>query len=190
MKFGDLPTWLAAIGTICAFVVAFRQIADERAARKSADKQAAGQARRSQAECVSAWHEDNPEAPWDWLVLLNRSNEPVYRAVATLVMIQGTGPQTGEEWTKMDANRGEEVSKGMRVVLAVIPPGRYRVQVRGDWHASMMQAGAEIAFTDRGGRHWVRRALGELQEMSANAIEHYGVTGPIVFEPLAPTPYQ
>lgn len=35
------------------------------------------------------------------------------------------------------------------------------------------QANAEIAFTDRRGRHWLRRAFGQLLETNEAALEHY-----------------
>lgn len=45
---GDVATWFGGLATFGAFIVAFKQIADERNARRQADEQ-------SQALAVSAW---------------------------------------------------------------------------------------------------------------------------------------
>jgi hypothetical protein len=191
LRFGDLPAWVAAIGTVGALAAAFRQIATERALRQRAEREAIDMAERSQAELVSAWYGGHDElteggAGQDWLVLLNRSNEPVYQAVASVVFIQGAAPERGEEYRRL---RGEDERYFLdqQPTLGVIPPGRWRVHVPGGWGGMMRQPGAEIAFSDRGGRHWVRRATGELKRLPTNAFDHYGLHPPFSLGP--PEPY-
>lgn len=102
MQYGDLATWVASIGTVGALSTALYQIRIERDARHRADRESIERVLRSQAQLVSGWYgghvegSDQDQSRWDWLVVLNSSPEPVYQAVATLVFIQGSGPQTGE----------------------------------------------------------------------------------------------
>lgn len=44
--------------------------------------------------------------------------------------------------------------------------------------------GVEIAFTDRRGRHWIRRARGELVKTKSGALRHYGLPEPVSFAAL------
>jgi hypothetical protein len=42
----------------------------------------------------------------------------------------------------------------------------------------MRRPGVEVAFTDRGGVHWLRSAGGELTEIDRPAVEYYDIDGP------------
>jgi hypothetical protein len=46
--------------------------------------------------------------------------------------------------------------------------------------------GVEIAFTDRGGVHWLRAGDGSLREVEAEPVEFYGLHGP--FDWRIPSP--
>jgi hypothetical protein len=51
------------------------------------------------------------------------------------------------------------------------------------------RCGAEVAFTDRAGRHWIRRATGALEELDVSPIEFLergGLGGP--WQWVFPTP--
>jgi hypothetical protein len=182
----DWPAWLAAIGTVGAFFVLIEQVTAERNTRKSAERAARRQAERSQAESVSAWYagevatqgQQLSEVPLTRVALHNASVEPVYEAVVCLVFIQGAAPHTGEDWSRM-----EKGSTGpYRKVLGVIPPGRWSVTFDGGWGAMTARPGAEVAFTDRAGLHWVRRSRGRLEQLSCDAVEHYGIDRPIDYQ--------
>jgi hypothetical protein len=40
----------------------------------------------------------------------------------------------------------------------------------------------EIAFTDGAGAHWIRRSTGRLDEIPANAVDHYGIGRPVDYQ--------
>ncbi len=70
---------------------------------------------------------------------------------------------------------------GHFAVLSTLPPGLWRVRVTAPGGGMMIRPGAELAFTDRAGVHWIRRAGGSLDEISAEGAEHYGLPGPFDF---------
>jgi hypothetical protein len=189
----SIPDWLtaggtavAALGTVGTLIAALRQINREREARQRLERQAEQQERRAQAEHLSAWVALN--APWvasstpasapeqsveeehgpTWIALLNRSQEPVYQAVASLVFVQGAGPRTGKE------ARDEH-----RAALTVIPPGRYYTDVAAFPFAMAARPGVELAFTDHAGVHWVRAANGDLTQIDGAPVDHYELDRPV-----------
>jgi hypothetical protein len=131
---------------------------------------------RAQAERVSVW--SGPSADPQPVALLNHSDEPVYEAVATFVFIDGSGPPRGEEVSPELAAR--------RVRVGVIPPGRWWVCVDGGWNGMYPRLGVEVAFTDRAGAHWVRRADGRLEELPRSAFDYFELPRPL--ELTAPEP--
>lgn len=52
---GDIATWVTAVGTIGAFIVAFKQIHTERHERKKRQNDDAESKKRAHAEQLSAW---------------------------------------------------------------------------------------------------------------------------------------
>ena len=135
--------------------------------RAEALKEAEGRERRQQAERISGWPGQG-SLPTTPLILLNRSDEPVYEVVATLVLIQGGGARRGEDY----------IPSGYRRVISILPPGRWRVNVDGGWAGMSRRPGVEVAFTDRAGITWIRRAAGMLEEVKMPAIDHYGLDRP------------
>jgi hypothetical protein len=69
----------------------------------------------------------------------------------------------------------------------VIPPGRWRVSVDGGWNGMYSRLGLEVAFTDRAGAHWVRRADGRLEQLPRGAFDHFELSRPLDLTP--PEPY-
>jgi hypothetical protein len=53
----------------------------------------------------------------------------------------------------------------------------------GGWGILSGRVGAEIAFTDRAGASWVRRATGALDELPTDAIDHYAISRPLDYKP-------
>ena len=156
-------TVLAAIGTVGAFIAVLVQIKSERDARKRLEREAEQRERRAQAERISAW----PTSTGTKLVTLsNRSEEPVYRAVASVLARE---PEENSSHT----------SPAYRATLALIPPGEHRTVVEGGWGGvSSRRPGVELAFTDRAGVHWVRFADGRLVEISQPPVEYYDLERP------------
>ncbi len=152
---------IAAAGWLTSVLIAVRHVRKDRRMRRDAE-------RRAQAEHVSGWPE--PSADPQPVALLNRSDEPVYDAVATFVFIDGSGPTRGED---IAPSRG-----GWRIRVGVIPPGRWRVRVDGGWNGMYSRLGIEVAFTDCTGAHWVRRADGQLEQLPRSAFEYFAAVPP------------
>jgi hypothetical protein len=195
---GDIPTWFAAIGTVGALIVAFIQIGTER--RLRLDRELKEQARLIAAIAGPALRDEEAQAEADaggpgWIGgvpagfartaidLINGSSEPVYRLVAGVVFVQGTAPRTMEGFFKDGTHRPLIPPTRPLTTASVLPPnGTYRVWVRGFWldaaGAGMGgRSAAEVAFTDRAGKHWVRRATGQLEELREDPIDYFGRLG-------------
>jgi hypothetical protein len=215
VNWGDVPTWVAAVGTVGAFIAAFIQIGTERRRRLAREEQDRLEARRTQARLVSAVlgpiEHPYPEPDLDHpsvadrnaarlnrgrtgVDLLNSSQEPMYLLVVGLVFIQGAGgPRTIKAYLEM---RERGVVHGPRSVTtaSMLAPGRHRVWIRGDLHGSVMggRLAVEVAFTDCDGVHWIRRASGQLEELPEAPLDYfnqYGLYGPYELqtpEPCAP----
>ncbi len=192
VHFGDLPTWLASIGTIAAVFAALWQIRTERKRRIAQESNDRTERHQAQARLVSAWigeikhgaNDSGIDSGQTAIELLNGSSEPIYAVVATLVYIQGAAPRSIESWfeLKRRAEQGHEQVSPPTPILSIIPPGRWRIWIEGSaWGVLSGRIGAEIAFTDRAGAHWVRRAKGNLEELPIPTLEYFekhGMYGP------------
>ncbi len=121
-----------------------------------------------------------------WFVeLINGSAEPVYTLVAGVVYIQGAGPATLERWLELRQN-GYQESIPITTV-SMLPAGDFTVAVLPIRGAGIPggQLAAEVAFTDRSGAHWIRRARGQLEELGQDPISYIaglGYYGPHEFQ--------
>ncbi len=184
---GNWPEWLAAVGTVGALAAALAQIEVARRRLRTDRKEQLARERRAQAELVSAWIGDvrtsndfdmkigGPSDTATNLELSNASGSPVYRAVLSIVDIQGTG------W------KGQgKAPDGYQFCVSIIPPGRFHLTIRRGFGAGMgIHWEVELSFTDAAGQHWVRRASGLLEELDADAVTHYQVSRPVGW--LVPT---
>jgi hypothetical protein len=178
---GDLPGWLGAIGTVAAVSLALYQVSRERAARQADARAAAAEDRRNQARQVNAWYISSPEPRFSTPVMIaNLSDAPVFQAVVWFVLAQGTGPRTGEDYKNFDL---DVIFQRVQVFLNA-PPGSWVVGFPDGWQGMHAQPGAEIAFTDAGGHHWIRRAWGELIEIDTPPIDYYGLPRPVSYSAL------
>ena len=187
MNYGDLPTWLASIGTVGALGAALWQIGTERKRRLEQEARNRELARREQARRVACWpgadDTPGPMDPW-WggsnttVELVNGSDEPVYNLVFALVHV---GPASGfhrtEDWGGMEAPLRPWST------AAILPPGRWRVRVPGTgWDQGLsLRLGAEVAFLDRDGASWIRRSAGPLEELPKPPLDYFadfGLHGP------------
>src|SRR6266516_4260110 len=193
IHFGDFPTWVASIGTVGALVAALYQINSERNRRITQESRDRAERHRAQARLVSAWigkTRDDPASDGSSrqisLELINGSPEPIYGLVAGTVFIQGhTAPNSLEAWfeakKKTESQTHEQLSPPT-AILSILPPGRWRIWVQDTGEVlGGGRRGAELAFTDRAGAHWVRRAKGDLEELPSapfDYLEKSGMYGP------------
>jgi hypothetical protein len=173
---GDLATWVAAVGTVGAVVVALWL------ASRDSRERARGE-RRRQAETVTAWisggyslvaGENRFVAP---VAVQNGSSQLVYRFIASLVQDlrgQESSPQPGLKW---------------RVFVGELPPGRSQFTIEHPGGGMHFRAGIELAFQDAAGRWWVRKGNGRLDEIREDPAAHYGLGEPLPWSyPSAETP--
>ena len=198
VNFGDVPTWVAAIGTVGALVAALTQINTERKRRHAEETKDRAERRLAQARLVAAFlgseeTRGRPE-PGDSdrsmrrpggrtpIYLVNGSAEPAYQPVIGLVAIQGAAPRTMEQWLDTRRNRlnAEGAYRPVPITTAsILPPGKSVVWIQGTgWSAHLSgRSSAEVAFTDRAGVHWIRRADGQLEELSDGPLKYFGDRG-------------
>lgn len=179
-------TGIAAIGTIGTLIYAIKSTNQARRETRALQNAVAQAKEREQADRICAWiHGDYHQGV---LALLNSSDQPAYNVVVYWVYVQGAAWSTGEQAEKLLGNDpGRGINK-IRPVLQVVPPGKFQL-LSGVGNQDIMQGrpGVEIAFTDMGGRHWLRRATGTLEALTTSPFEHYGI-GPTLphFHPLTP----
>ena len=166
LAFGDLATWIGSAATAVALIFALWQLANDRRDRKAERAEAIRKDERLQAELISGWFQK------DFIILNNASDQPVYRAVVCLVLIQGAGSQTGEE-----VMRDEHLTDYCQV-LGVLPPGRSWLTAPEGWGGMSRRPGIEVGFIDAVGKSWIRRATGLLEQIKSEPIEHYMIVLP------------
>lgn len=128
-----------------------------------------------QAERVSAWFEEGPDRGrpqsnnfvWQYVVLRNASESPVYNVVVTCVGLQGAGPLP-----KGEDNRG---AYPCRCFVAALPPGLWGVWLPTYGQGMSVVLAPEVAFRDAHGVSWVRRGNGTLERITSDPVTFYGV---------------
>jgi hypothetical protein len=142
IQWGDIATWVAAVGTVSAVGIALWQVARERGARVARDTQDRMDRHLAQARLISAWlgpaepvpdvdriETDDVEDDRSFnfrtpIYVQNSSAEPIYEVVAGIVFIQGAAPRTLEgildlrnrqrQETAEAAAKGEDVARVQR----------------------------------------------------------------------------
>ncbi len=111
------------------------------------------------------------------IYLLNGSLEPVYTLVVSIVFIQGAAPHTTEEMLEAAHPRDSTNAwaEAPATTVSILPPGKWRIWIPGTHGAGVLagRSGAEAKFSDRAGAHWIRRALGKLEELPQPPFEYF-----------------
>jgi len=179
---------LAAVGTVGALFTALFQIESERRRRHKQEDKDREERHRAQARLIAAMvgpKERPKESDTSGLGgrsaidLVNGSEEPVYQLVVGIVCIQGTCPESLEKFLEFQNQRNVQEPGSFATVpittVSILPSGTFRVWIQGTGWSGVLsgRAGAEIAFTDRAGSHWIRRATGRLEELSKAPFEYF-----------------
>jgi hypothetical protein len=195
------PIWVTAIatlvigvGTLGTLVAALVQINTERQHRHKSEQQAQRERHFAQARLISAVmgpEERSGEVGGRTAVyVINGSQEPVYRLVIGLVFIQGAAPHSIEDFLKLAKDK-DGMGYGPITTVAMLPGGTFRAWIGGTrWGTVMMgRLAPEVAFVDREGTSWIRRASGQLEELRREPFEYFeqwGLNGP--YELQVPEP--
>lgn len=146
---------------------------------------------RAQAQRLSAWRHERRDVsdghPYGSLVTVNNlSDEPHWEVVVYVVWVAGSAPRTGQDVEKYAAGRDDFSVFRLRAVIALVPPGSWVFYLQGpDNSPPNGQLGVEIAFTDRVGRHWMRRSDGDLLRIEQSPMSHYGIHRPVPYTTLS-----
>ena len=136
--------------------------------------------KRHQPSRISAWYEegrnriDQPDDNrffWQFVVLRNESESPVYDAIVTCVGISGAGPSF----------KGEDNGPAFpdRVCVGTLPPGAWYIWLPTGGHGMGVRTAPETAFVDANGIPWVRRGNGRLEEISMEPTSFYRLPLPL-----------
>jgi hypothetical protein len=169
---GDIPTWVTAIGTVGAVIVALYFSGRDSRAR-------ARERRMHQAENVTAWlgppdfHDgDLSQRPSVNVSILNDSSQLAYRVIATVTPVRGTVPA---DWRA----KGNYFPEDFRVFIGELAPGttiRTLPYAGGGHH---IRWAIELAFRDAAGRTWVRGTDGRLKQIDKEPADYYGLHEPL-----------
>lgn len=161
---GDVPTWLAGIGTCGAVIVSLYLARQDGLRREQHEK-------RRQAEMITAWlgpAQSSGDGLYEVVVLQNSSMQSVYQLVACLVSIQGSFRETAV---------GD--SRGFRSTVGQVPPGQQQAKIESAGHGMQLKLGVELAFQDAAGVFWLRRGNGLLEEVHEDPATLYKLTRPV-----------
>jgi hypothetical protein len=129
---------------------------------------------KDQAENISAWADaEKGGGKYAILAILNKSNEPIYHVIVSIVAFQGAGPRDARE---LDPHTP------FRAFISSVPPGRTLVKVDGGYRGMSFHPGVEIAFVDKANRSWIRKGHGELVSIENNPTSYYNLTGPFSWQ--------
>jgi len=146
IKWGDVPTWIAACGAITAAIIYYLLLKSEIRKREE-EKELRSQFTQRR---VAAWYDDGN------VIVKNSGDEPVYFVVVYV------GP--------MDVNfdSQEDVGRFIETVIGTLGPG-YQTQytvpdhfTESEYFPNIPQV--TIEFTDCDGKHWRRESSGQFHQ--------------------------
>jgi hypothetical protein len=164
-RWGDYPTWLAAIGTVAAVVVALYLA--------GADSRRRGRLERAhQAQLVTAWFTAPPGQGPHVVSVLNGSQQLVYRVIASLVPVRGTATPDFRQQQGLD-------STAFRALIGELPPGQFDVEVGYPGGGGHIRWFVELVFRDAAGVTWVREADGRLRNVDGEPADYCNLHEPL-----------
>lgn len=105
------------------------------------------------------------------VTLTNLSDRPVFGVVVWVVARHGSPLVSGQRPPR-------PLGALAFHVLPMLPPGRREIAVDAPGDDDLSDR-AEIAFSDVGGEHWVRRADGSISPLATAPWRHYGFATPV-----------
>ena len=138
VPWGTVVTGLMAVYGAVLSTVTFR-------AQRAPDRLARREARGGQAEQIVAWlvQSDGPQEPpyrqYLGLMLQNRSSQPIYYLIASIVSLAGSGRRTAV---------GDPRSREFRTFVGHLPPGETQTRIEFPGREMHHRFGVELAFQD------------------------------------------
>jgi hypothetical protein len=189
MKWGTPFEAFAAVGTVGGLAWALTNGLQLRAEANKDRRARDDEKLRDQARRITAWLDNRPG--WSGFRIGNSSSEAVFEVAVYYVWMHTdrwhTTGERAEEIGREDPPMNSDSMNMVRTLIRTLPPGNFRIDVdrRGMPDNEDADArGLEIAFTDAGGNHWVRRSNGSLARRHTGAIEHYQIPMPIRYREL------
>jgi hypothetical protein len=155
-RWGTLPDWLAAVGTVGAFGITYLLLRKEQEDR-----------RQAQARLVSAWlhrrlvqaklgGEEIGESLRVEMVFKNGSDEPVYDVKVTVVPRDGpfASDPDAAPWPSAGTVRGR---------MSLLPPGEILMLDAPGISGQFESLAIGLSFNDAQGRRWKRLSKGSLK---------------------------
>ncbi|MEV6646982.1 hypothetical protein [Amycolatopsis sp. NPDC051371] len=167
---GAAGQWAGAVGTVAAVAVAlWIAIRDGRVARVDRAKRELREW-QEQAAKVTAWIETT-DAGEVHMIVANANSEAVHHVVVSFDLVRSL-PMTGST-----LHRGPEIEDD-EYLYAVLPPGKWRMPVRGGRRIEHTTPGVMLAFTDSRNGHWLRLTDGTLIEKTQNVVSRRKIRFP------------
>jgi hypothetical protein len=177
-----MPEWLLELpwGTVLTGVVAiygallstfnFR-------AQRGRDRATAAEVLKKQAEQVTGWLDiyDGPEEQNTLLyslLLQNKSDQPVYDVIASIVRLSDHGLNNTRVGDGHDPYE-------FRSLVGVLPPGQKKTRIEQPGQGMHRRWGLELAFQDAAGAFWLRQGNGILKKIKQNPVDLYGIPRPV-----------
>jgi hypothetical protein len=165
-RLGTIPDWIAALGTVAAFLVALRLLAKELASRREYEEDR----RRAQASRVVCWLEIAPTTSTFNPSMLS---QPVTRVVGhhlELVLHNGSEEPVFDCRVHVDIDPTRASAKApdgrrrLRLTERMLPPGRTSrsLDLSGE---DLLRTNVWMVFTDASNQRWQRSHTGRLSRL-------------------------
>jgi hypothetical protein len=168
------PEWITAFGTVGAVIVSLALALNQ-------GQQTRQQAKRHQAELVTAWfvsydgEQDDPHKIYAGLRITNASEQLIYDLVAEAVLAQGSGRHTALGDT-------DERNREYGALVGNVPPGQTTTRINTGGGGMHKRHTIELAFRDAAGRYWLRKGDGTLNRVHKHPLDLYSIQRPVSWE--------
>jgi hypothetical protein len=159
VQWGNIPEWLAGVGTVCAFGVTYLLLRSQVAAQRLVEakrEEEVNHRLREQARLISASLASSlPPTPRDDDRLVvpvevrNRSDEPIYNVIL-----------------EMRSSWDRDAQPIYYTLTAVAPDSTRNLSFQALVRMNVEEPPLAIAFTDTAGLHWLRQPLGQLERLA------------------------
>jgi hypothetical protein len=136
-----------------------------------------GAVMKQAAEQVIGWLDtyDGPEERkrlFYSLLLQNKSDQPVYDMIASIVRLIDGG------LTDTRVGDGRDPYQ-FRSLVGLLPPGQKKTRIEQPGQGMFRRWGVELAFQDAAGAYWLRQGNGIIRRVEQHPVDLYGIPKPV-----------